>query len=64
MTVPETMARDKAIQTLTVARKAIAPRVATQGGNTFQTNMFSMVKTAFEVAVMRLVSTPGSRLAK
>jgi hypothetical protein len=39
----------------------MAPSVATQGGSTFHTNMFSMVKMAFEVAVMRLVSMPGNR---
>ena len=38
--------------------------VAMHGGNTFQTNMFSTVKTALEVAVMRLVSVPGSRSEK
>lgn len=47
-----------------VVRKEIAPAVATQGGSTFQTNMFSIWKTAFDVAVMRLVSTPGRRSAK
>ena len=44
--------------------KAIEPAVAMHGGNTFQTNMFSTVNTALEVAVMRLVSMPGSRSAK
>ena len=34
------------------------------GGITFHTNMFSTVNTAFEVAVMRLVSMPGSRSEK
>ena len=34
------------------------------GGITFQTNMFSTVNTAFDVAVMRLVSMPGSRSEK
>ena len=42
-----------------MATSAIAATVATQGGSTFQMNMFSIVKTAFEVAVMRLVSMPG-----
>ncbi len=42
----------------------MAPMVATSGGSTFQTNMFSIWNTAFEVAVMRLVSTPGKRSAK
>ena len=43
---------------------AIAATVAAQGGSTFQTNMFSAVKIAFEVAVTRLVSVPGRRSAK
>ena len=38
--------------------------VAKHGGATFQTNMFSIVKTAFDVAVTRLVNMPGIRLAK
>lgn len=33
-------------------------------GNTFQTNMFSTVNTALDVAVMRLVSIPGIRSEK
>lgn len=37
-TMPEITVRDPAIQTLTVARNAIAPMVAMQGGNTFQAN--------------------------
>ena len=45
---------------LTVPSKAIAATVAKQGGKTFHTNMFSTVNTAFEVAVMRLVSIPGN----
>src|SRR5215475_401821 len=53
-----------AIDVLTVVTKPIATNVATQGGMTFQTNMFSTVKTAFDVAVMRLVSIPGRRFAK
>ena len=56
--------RPAAIGRLTLIRKAIAPAVAMQGGSTFQTNIFSTVNTAFEVAVTRLVSIPGSRLAK
>ena len=44
--------------------KAIAATVAAHGGSTFQTNMFSPVKTALEVAVTRLVSVPGMRSAK
>ena len=53
-----------AIGRLTVPISAIAATVAMHGGNTFQTNMFSTVKTALEVAVMRLVSIPGSRSEK
>ena len=56
--------RPAAIGRLTVPISAIAQTVAMQGGNTFQTNMFSTVKTAFDVAVMRLVSIPGSRSEK
>jgi hypothetical protein len=58
------MARNAAIQTLTVLKKAMAPTVAMQGGSMFHAHMFSMVKIAFDVAVMRLVNTPGNRLAK
>jgi hypothetical protein len=47
-----------------MARNPIAPTVAKQGGATFQTNMFSIVKTAFDVAVTLLVNMPGIRLAK
>ena len=53
-----------AIVTLTVPIRQIAAIVATQGGSTFQMNMFSTVNTAFEVAVMRLVSMPGRRSEK
>ena len=53
-----------AIGRLTVVISAIAATVAAHGGKTFQTNMFSMVNTAFEVAVIRLVSMPGRRSAK
>src|SRR5437879_2863938 len=49
---------------LTVPIRKIAVTVAMHGGKTFQTNMFSTVKTAFEVAVIRLVSMPGSRSEK
>jgi hypothetical protein len=42
----------------------MAPMTATQGGNTFQQNMFSTWKTALEVAVMRLARVPGRRSAK
>jgi hypothetical protein len=34
------------------------------GGSTFQTNILSTVKTALEVAVIRLVSIPGNRSEK
>src|SRR5262249_31233879 len=40
----------------------MAIRVAMHGGMTFQTDMFCKVKTAFEVAVMRLVNVPGIRV--
>jgi hypothetical protein len=49
---------------LTLNIRVIAERVATQGGRTLVTSMFSTVKAAFEVAVMRLVSVPGSRSVK
>ena len=49
---------------LTVATKAMAQTVARHGGSTFHTSMFSTVKSALDVAVMRLVSVPGERLAK
>ena len=49
---------------LTVSTTMMAPSVAMQGGSTLHTNMFSMVKTAFDVAVIRLVNVPGSRLKK
>ena len=49
---------------LTVPISTIAATVAMQGGNTFQTNMFSTVKTALDVAVMRLESIPGIRSEK
>ena len=63
-TRPPTTVKTAAIDVLTVMTKAIAANVATHGGSTFQTNMFSAVKTAFDVAVMRLVSMPGRRSAK
>jgi hypothetical protein len=56
--------RLNAIDQLTVATKTMAQTVARQGGIKFHTNMFSIVKNAFDVAVMRLVSVPGGRLAK
>ena len=61
---PATTIRPAAIGRLTVPISAIAATVAMQGGSTFQTNMFSTVKTAFDVAVMRLVSIPGNRSEK
>ena len=53
-----------AIAPLTVPIRAIAATVARHGGSTFQTNMFSTVNTAFDVAVMRLDSMPGRRSPK
>ncbi len=61
---PATTARPQVICTLTELRYAMATAVATHGGSTFHTNMFSTVNTAFDVAVIRLVSMPGSRSAK
>ena len=52
-----------AIGRLTVPIGAIAD-VAMHGGSTFQTNILSTVKTALEVAVIRLVSIPGNRSEK
>ena len=62
--VPAITIRPPAIGRLTVPIRVIAAIVAMHGGNTFQTNMFSTVKMAFDVAVMRLVSMPGSRSEK
>ncbi len=62
--IPATSVSSAAIGKLTVPIKVIAAMVAMQGGNTFQTSMFSTVYTAFEVAVIRLVSIPGMRSAK
>ena len=42
----------------------MAMSVAMHGGKTFQTDMFCKVKTALEVAVIRLVNVPGIRSAK
>ena len=61
---PATTISPPAISGLTVPIRAIAATVAMHGGSTFQTNMFSTVKTALDVAVMRLVSIPGSRSEK
>ena len=64
ITMAATTTKTAAILTLTVVRNAIAPIVAAHGGKTFHTNMFSIWNTAFDVAVMRLVSMPGKRSAK
>ena len=61
---PPVMRHTVAMGTLTVETKTIAVTVAAQGGNTFQTHMFSTVYTAFDVAVIRLVSIPGIRSVK
>jgi hypothetical protein len=53
-----------AMGTLTVTTKAMAMTVAMQGGMTFHTDMFCKVKTALDVAVIRLVNVPGIRSAK
>ncbi len=62
--MPATSASAPDIGRLIVATSAMAASVATQGGSTFQMNMFSAVNTALEVAVTRLVNMPGSRSAK
>ena len=62
--IPPTSARLAAIGMLIVCTNPIAAIVAAQGGNTFHIDMFSTVKTAFDVAVTRLVSMPGMRSAK
>jgi hypothetical protein len=62
--MPATRASPAAIGRLTVRTSAIAASVAAHGGSTFQTNIFSPVKIALDVAVTRLVSVPGSRSAK
>ena len=62
--IPAMMINPADIARLTVPIRRIAETVAMHGGNTFQTNMFSTVNTAFDVAVMRLVSMPGSRSEK
>ena len=62
--MPPNSASVPAIGRLIVQTSVMAATVAAQGGNTFQTNMFSAVNMAFEVAVTRLVSMPGSRSAK
>ena len=52
------------IARLTVPISRMAETVAMHGGNTFQTNIFSTVNTALDVAVMRLVNIPGNRSEK
>ena len=42
----------------------MAPRVATQGGSTFHITMFSIWNIAFDVAVMRLVSSAGAAVGE
>src|SRR5580704_6866427 len=61
---PATNIRTTAIDTPTVATNPIAATVAAIGGSTFQTNIFSTVNTAFDVAVTRLAKVPGNRSAK
>ncbi len=63
-TPPQITIIPTAIGTLTLDTYRIEPNAAAQGGITFHTNMFSAVKIAFEVAVMRLASVPGCRSAK
>ena len=63
-TSPATTTRVAAIPQLTAATKPMAQIVARHGGSTFHTSMFSTVNKALDVAVMRLVSVPGERLAK
>ncbi len=60
----EIAVRAAASGTLTTARKAMAPTVATQGGRTFQMKRFSTAKAAFEVAVTRPVNVPDRRCVK
>ena len=62
--MPAKSASAPAIGRLIVQTSVMAATVAAHGGNTFQTNMFSAVNIAFDVAVTRLVSMPGSRSAK
>jgi hypothetical protein len=61
---PATIANVADIGTLMAPTNAIAATVAAHGGNMFQTNIFSAVKTALDVAVTRLASVPGNRSAK
>ncbi len=62
--IPASAINAAAMGTLTVTTKAMATTVAMQGGKTFQTDMFCKVKTALDVAVIRLVNVPGIRSAK
>ena len=62
--IAATTIRPADIAGLTVPISRIAEMVAMHGGITFHTIMFSTVNTAFDVAVMRLVSMPGSRSEK
>ena len=57
-------AAESDIAGLTVPINRSAEMVAMHGGITFHIIMFSTVNTAFDVAVTRLVSMPGSRSVK
>jgi uncharacterized membrane protein len=61
---PDTTISVAAIGGLIAPTNAIAATVAAHGGKTFQTNIVSVVNTAFDVAVTRLASVPGNRSAK
>jgi hypothetical protein len=62
--MPATSVNVAAIGTLMAPTSATAATVAAHGGNMFQTNIFSVAKTALDVAVTRLASVPGNRSAK
>ena len=62
--IPAIAVNTAAMGALTVTTKPMAISVAMHGGITFQTDMFCKVKTALEVAVIRLVNVPGIRSAK
>jgi len=62
--IPASAINAAAMGALTVTTNAIAISVAMHGGRTFQTDMFCKVKTALEVAVIRLVNVPGIRSMK
>ena len=53
--------RTSAIDRLTFATKATAATVATHGGSTFHTNMFSVVNTAFDRNLMNGPATINNR---